>query len=138
MSIRPEQEEGGGSPIDMVVNTRENKDISITAVQTISPTYNTIHFPFAASNAVEIALPNHISRQESVEAKIQSQKKLLLFPVYWKKISGRGVQKGPHTNVKSNFCLSLLDSGKEQQLNVRKSFFGADVAKVYSVSDASI
>ena len=54
----------GGSPIDMVVNTRENKDISITAVQTISPTYNTIHFPFAASNAVEIALPNHISRQE--------------------------------------------------------------------------
>ena len=83
MSIRPEQEEGGGSPIDMVVNTRENKDISITAVQTISPTYNTIHhFPFAASNAVEIALPNHISRQESAEPKIQSQKKLLLFPVY--------------------------------------------------------
>ena len=82
MSILPEQKEGGGSPIDMVVNTRENKDISITAVQTISPTYNTIHFPFAASNAVEIALPNHISRQESAEPKIQSQKKLLLFPVY--------------------------------------------------------
>ena len=72
----------GESAIDRVVNTRENKDISITAVQTISPTYNTIHFPFAASNAVEIALPNHISRQESAEPKIQSQKKLLLFPVY--------------------------------------------------------